>query len=63
MRGVGIMLLLIGAGSFVLPRMGIQFKLISLFGAYQTHAAIGFLAVGAVLLLLGLKGGKKPDKK
>ena len=62
MRGLGLMCLLFGAGAFVLPKMGYQFKVISIFGAYQMHAAIGFLAVGAVLTLLSFKG-KKKDKK
>lgn len=62
MRGFGIMLLLLGAGSFILPKMGYQFKLISIFGEYQTFAAIGFVVVGGVMTLLSFKGGKK-DKK
>ena len=62
MRGIGLMLLLLGAGSFFLPKMGYQFKLISVFGEYQTHAAIGFMALGGVMTLLSFKG-KKKDKK
>ena len=63
MRGAGVLLMIMGAGSFVLPKMGIQFKLISVFGQYQMHAAIGFLVVGALLFAMSLRGGKKPEKK
>jgi hypothetical protein len=49
MRGWGVVLLIIGVGSFILPQFGFQFKLVSLFGP-----ASGFIfgGVGLVLLIL-----------
>ena len=62
MRGLGVMLLVIGAGSFILPMMGRQFILVSVFGQYEKAAAIGMIVVGAILTVLSLRG-QKADKK
>jgi hypothetical protein len=59
MRGLGVMLLVIGAGSFVLPMMGRQFILVSVFGEYEKAAAIGMIVLGAVLTVLSLRGQKE----
>jgi len=54
--GAGLML--IGAVSFILPRVGIQFRLISLFGNRQTEAALAFIAIGAIMFIVGMSRGK-----
>ncbi len=53
MRGWGVMLVIIGLGSFVLPMVGIQFRLISIFGEYQLFAAIGMVVIGGVMIFFG----------
>ena len=54
LRSWGITLSLLGIGSFILPYLGIQFKLVNLFGPAQSIVA-GLLAVaGAVLLFASL---------
>ncbi|HRD77350.1 MAG TPA: hypothetical protein PK264_15695 [Hyphomicrobiaceae bacterium] len=58
MLGIGILLLILGAGSYVLPMMGMQFKLMSIFGAYQGWAQIGAIVVGAILVVMSLLGRK-----
>lgn len=62
MKGFAVLLLLVGASEFVLPHLGMEHMVFKLFGAYRMHGAIGFIAVGAVLFLLSLRG-KKKDKK
>ena len=62
MRGLGVGLLVIGAGSFILPMMNMQFKLVSVFGPYEKPAAIGMIVVGAILTGLSFRG-QKADKK
>ena len=52
--------MLIGALSFILPRVGIQFRLISLFGNRQTEAAIAFVVIGAIMLVASMRRGKSP---
>lgn len=59
MRGLGLMLLIVGAGSFILPMLGRQFILVSVFGQYEKPAAIGMIVVGAILTLMSLKGQKE----
>jgi hypothetical protein len=54
LRSWGVTLSLLGIGSFILPYLGIQFKLVNLFGPAQSIVA-GLLAVaGAVLLFVSL---------
>lgn len=62
MRGTGIMLILLGAASVVLPRMGIPLGIRFIPAEYQLHAAIACAAAGVVLLFLG-RGKKKDAKK
>ena len=50
MRGWGIMLLIFGIGSFILPLMGVQFRLMQLFGENTAVAGIGLAALGAVMV-------------
>lgn len=55
LRSLGLTFSVIGIGSFVLPYLGIQFKLVNLFGEAQSIVASLLAVVGAVLLLLSLK--------
>jgi hypothetical protein len=56
MKSWGTLLIVLGIGSFILPMMDIQFKLIQIFGEGNEKLAGGaFIAVGAVLFLLGKK--------
>jgi uncharacterized membrane protein YgdD (TMEM256/DUF423 family) len=51
MRSWGIYLLIFGIGSFLLPMMGLQFKLLSLLGN-STPIVGGVLTVAGVVLLV-----------
>lgn len=50
MRGWGIWMVILGIGSFILPMMGLQFKLLALFGEYTPVAGIGLAVVGGILV-------------
>ena len=64
MGKLGGFLIVIGAGSYILPMMGRQFILMSVFPEnIRPYAGAGVIAVGIVLLVLGLKGKKKEEKK
>ena len=64
MRGLGLLLLLVGASEFAFRFLNLNMEhvVFKFFGEHRTYAAIGFVAVGAVLTLLSFKG-KKKDKK
>jgi uncharacterized membrane protein YgdD (TMEM256/DUF423 family) len=51
MRSWGIYLLIFGIGAFVLPMMGLQFKLLSLLGN-ATPLVAGLLIVAGIILLV-----------
>ena len=57
MVGWGIFLILIGAGSLLLPSLGIQFRLMELVDDYQPYAGIVVAIIGAGLVLLGMNRG------
>ncbi len=60
MRGWGIWLLILGIGGFILPYLGLQFWILSIFGDSLPYVAGGVAAVGAVLLGLSFRdGGQK----
>ncbi len=62
MRSWGIWLLVFGIGSFVLPFMGLQFKILSLFGESLPMVAGAMAVVGAVLLALSFRAaGEQQD--
>ncbi len=61
MRSWGVVLAVIGVSHWILPKLGLQHAVFRLFGDYQTHAAVGMIVVGAVLV--GLSFRKKPEKK
>ncbi|MBI5685814.1 MAG: hypothetical protein HZC54_12130 [Verrucomicrobia bacterium] len=48
----GAAMVVLGVGSFLLPMLGIQFRIFNLFGAHQTEAAIGSIVIGAVLFIV-----------
>jgi hypothetical protein len=54
MIGWGIALIIIGAGSLLLPMLGYQFTLMELVDDYQPYAGIVVAVVGAALVLLGM---------
>jgi hypothetical protein len=59
MRGFAILLIVLGVGTFVLPMMGLQFRLMSLFGSAQPIVAVVAAVVGVVLLIVSLKKSKQ----
>lgn len=54
MIGWGIALIIIGAGSLLLPLLGYQFTLMELLDDYQPYAGIVVAIIGAVLVVLGM---------
>jgi hypothetical protein len=60
MRGWGILLIVLGVGSFILPMMGMQFRLLSLFGEHTGIAGAVMAVLGVILLGISFKTGAKP---
>ena len=54
MIGWGIFLIILGAGSLLLPQLGFQFRLMELLDGYQPYAGIVVAIIGAVLVFLGM---------
>jgi hypothetical protein len=54
MVGWGIFLIVIGAGSLLLPMLGYQFTLMELVDDYQPYAGIVVALIGAGLLTMGM---------
>jgi hypothetical protein len=54
MVGWGIFLIILGAGSLLLPMMNMQFRLMELVDPYQPFAGIIVAVIGAALVLLGM---------
>ena len=54
MVGWGIFLIVMGAGSLLLPMVGVQFRLMELADAYQPYAGIVAAVIGAVLVFMGM---------
>jgi len=63
MRSWGIWLLVLGVGSFVLPYMGLQFRLLSIFGESLPIVAGGMAVVGSVLLALSFRASAQEHAK
>ena len=57
LRGWGITLLILGIGSFILPLMNLQFRLLNVFGEATPFLGAGLAVVGAVLLVLSFRSG------
>ena len=55
MVGLGVLLVILGIGSLLLPMFDIQFRIMSLLDDYQPIAGIAVTAVGAVLIALGVR--------
>jgi hypothetical protein len=53
MVGWGILLLVLGIGSLLLPMLDMQFRLMELVDPYQPWAGIVVAVIGAVLVFLG----------
>ena len=58
MLRVGIIFLILGLGAFILPLMGMQFKLFTVFGKIfgggETIAEIAIAVIGAILVVIHL---------
>lgn len=63
MKNVGLFFIVVGAAGLVYNLMGYSHRLLAVFGEYQRHAAGASIAIGVVLFLIGMKGGKKKDEK
>ena len=61
MRNTAIFLLVFGVGAFVLPMIGLQFKILSIFGDSLPMIAGGLAVVGGVLLALSFRGGPQAE--
>lgn len=59
MVGWGIFLIILGAGSLLLPMLDYQFTLMELVDDYQPYAGIVVAVIGAALVLLGMN--RRPD--
>jgi hypothetical protein len=55
MTSWGVFLIILGAGSLLLPALGFQFRLMELVDDYQPYAGIAVAAIGAVLVFLGMR--------
>jgi hypothetical protein len=53
MVGWGILLLVLGVGSLLLPMLDMQFRLMELVDPYQPWAGIVVAGIGGVLVFLG----------
>ena len=54
MIGWGIVLIVLGAGSLLLPMIGIQFRLMEVLDDFQPWAGIVVAVIGSGLVLLGM---------
>ena len=52
MRSLGVLLVVLGAGSLILPLVGMQFRLLEPLDPYQPFAGIVVAAIGVVLFVL-----------
>lgn len=53
MISFGVLLVILGVGSLVLPSLGFQFQLMELLNAYQPWAGIIVAAIGLITILFG----------
>lgn len=56
MIGWGVFLIIIGAGSLILPMLGYQFTLMELVDRFQPYAGIVVAIIGAALVVYGMSG-------
>jgi len=62
LRNIGFLLVLLGASSFLFPLIGLNSRIMVLFGEHQKVASIAFLSVGAVLFWLSFRKPKEEKK-
>jgi hypothetical protein len=55
MIGWGILLIVLGAGSLLLPQMGFQFRLMELLDDFQPYAGVVVGIIGIGLVVLGMR--------
>jgi hypothetical protein len=55
MARIGLLLVVLGVGSLVLPMINIQFRLMELVDPYQPFAGVVVAAVGAALIALDMQ--------
>ena len=55
MIGFGVLLIIFGIGSLILPQFNLQFRLMSLLDDVQPIAGIVVAAIGVLLVVLGLR--------
>lgn len=61
MVGWGIFLIILGAGSLLLPSIGFGFQLMALVAAFQPYAGAIAALVGAAMLFIGMVRGRRTD--
>ena len=59
MVGWGVALIIIGAGSLLLPMFNYQFTLMELVDGYQPYAGIVVAVIGVALVLMGMN--RRPE--
>jgi len=62
MRSAGILLVGLGATSFLFPLIGRRSMIMGVFGPYEKYAAIGALVVGAIAFALSFRPRKEEKK-
>jgi hypothetical protein len=55
MIGFGVLLIIFGIGSLILPQFNLQFRLMSLLDNLQPIAGIIVAAIGVLLVVLGIR--------
>jgi hypothetical protein len=61
MVGWGIFLIVLGAGSLLLPMLGYQFTLMELLDDFQPYAGIVVAIIGAALVFMGMNRGSTSE--
>jgi hypothetical protein len=61
MVGSGVLLIVLGAGSLLLPQMGYQFTLMELVDDFQPWAGIVVAVIGAILVVMGMNRRQRPE--
>lgn len=59
--GWGVFLIIIGAGSLILPMLGYQFMLMELVDDFQPYAGIVVAIIGAALVVYGMGGRRSAE--
>ena len=59
MAGWGLALLILGIGSFILPLLGFQFRLLRPFSEAQPILGIALIISGGILIALAIRSGKE----